>query len=210
LISIGSNIALSCFLQADKSSESVDYVQWGVSFQGNVFYFDSIPNDITQGVDLNNPSLFISQSIFTYLSDQNLIPDWYTYDNEVVALIDNFLFCEGSYYPEHAPCNCYSIGTSFTEIELDPTIVDEAFYPNLEDDFIIVPNPAVSQIEILFADPVNQPRDLMIYDISGRLVRALHFDTSEKLLIEIEALHPGIYTVLIPNLGTSQFVVTRY
>ncbi|HMN32471.1 MAG TPA: T9SS type A sorting domain-containing protein, partial [Chitinophagaceae bacterium] len=67
-----------------------------------------------------------------------------------------------------------------------------------KNNFILYPNPTQATIHILFQTPLsNEPAQLSIFDITGKLVLGQQFIADQHKPIDVGFLQPGIYYVSI-------------
>jgi hypothetical protein len=85
-------------------------------------------------------------------------------------------------------------------LDILPTGIQE----NSSDNFILYPNPAASQLNILMKRSVDEDVKVSIYDFKGALVQQTGVPTGEKELhVNVSGFSSGVYTVAIRGNKTS-------
>jgi len=107
---------------------------------------------------------------------------YYSYQNNRNPFID---------HPEYA-MDIWGIYLNTPEIELEPKLV-------------VYPNPTQNQITIRWA--IKDRFDLVIYDLTGKVVHAETFEPGENTSVDLEHLPRGAYK--LNTLSTSHFQTTK-
>jgi len=83
---------------------------------------------------------------------------------------------------------------------------------NLFPEFILYPNPASDIIRLQFSNSLNEKGNVVIYDISGRVVKQLQIDLNNTIEVDIKNFNQGNYYLKL-NGSTytyaKHFIVTR-
>ena len=84
------------------------------------------------------------------------------------------------------------------------SVKDDAVYPynntNPKKHFILIPNPANEQVTIQFLQPVADQDEVLLYDVTGRLISTIAVSSGASAQLNTANLYNGVYYL---RLGTS-------
>lgn len=174
--------------------------------------FHSGVNNWTTQVDWNNEKALTAvnqgENLFSVTLD---VQEYYGMPLEEIESI-NFLFNNGLNNPD-APWDnkgedsrngtgfgespCSNLILTISEAAVCDLVSTPTIDLRLESSMKVYPNPFNEEVVIEFYNPNNENFDLSIHDISGRVVRQVRNISENQVLLQKQALRPGMYFAVL-------------
>jgi hypothetical protein len=193
-------ITISGYTEANKVFESRDS---GATWTNISAGLPNVPVNCAQAEGSLEEGLYVGTDLGVFYRN-NSTNGWVFYNDELPLVMVNEL----EVLPQFNKIRAATYGRGIWEAPLSGTIVSVEKMKSLAREIVLYPNPAQEQTHIRFSEISAAPKQIRIYDVTGKLFQTIDLQAQNSNEITIDTKHfpAGVYML---NLVMEDGVVTK-